>query len=69
MNADDIEAVKKVFAECAFRDFLFQVFIRGADDSDICLERFISSDARELAFLQDAQDFTLNLQGHFADLV
>ena len=69
MNADDIEAVKKVFAECAFRDFFLEVFIRGADDSDIRLKSFISSDARELAFLQDTQDFTLNLQGHFADLV
>jgi len=38
-----IEAVEQILAEIPARDFLFQVFVRGCHDTDICHYRGLTA--------------------------
>ena len=69
LDANDVEPVEEIFSETAFGDFLFEVLVGGGDDADVGADDLVASDARELAVLQDAEDFRLELDGHVADLV
>jgi len=46
-----------------------EIAVGGADDADIDFSRLVAADAFKLAFLQHAQQFGLQGQGQFADLV
>ena len=69
VNADDVEAVEEILAERFFGNLVLEVLIGGADDPDIGMEGLVAAYAGEFTFLEDAKDFALDLEGHFADLV
>ena len=69
LNAHDIEPVEQILAERFFGDFLLEIVVRRRDDAHVGLERFIAADAGEFAFLQHAQDLSLQGQRHVADFV
>ncbi len=69
MQAHDIEAVEQIFAEGFGQDLGFEVLVGRRDDTDIGADRVIAAHAREGAVLQHAQEFALQGERHFADLV
>ena len=69
LQADDIEAVKQVFAECFGLDFRFEVFVCRGDDAHVGADDIVPAHAGEGAVLQDAQQFALHRHRHLADLV
>src|SRR5688572_12395971 len=64
-----IDAVKKIQAKSAAMYFGFEVLIGGADYLDINCNLFFPANSLKGSFLQDAKDFSLGWQRHFADLV
>jgi hypothetical protein len=68
-EADDVEAMIKVFAETAGGDFSRKIAVRGCDDSDIDLDALERTHRAEFAFLQDTQKFHLEFEGQVADFI
>jgi hypothetical protein len=68
-EADDVDAVEKVFAESAAADGVFEVRIRGGDDADVDGERPRLAERRDLARLEEAQQLRLHVEAQLADLV
>src|SRR5260370_24950505 len=64
-----VQAVKKVFAEVAPGDFLFQVFIGGGNHAGIHRNRVVFAYAGKALFVERAQNFGLGLQAHVADFI
>ena len=69
VDADDIEPVKKVFAEFPLLDILFQIAIGGGDDADIRLHRLIATDAGVFPLLEHAENLALQGHGHVANFI
>src|SRR5882762_4967027 len=66
---DYVEAIEKIFAKSAMRDFIFQYFVGGRDDADIDRNRLIGSNRLQPLLFEDAQNFGLRAQAHVPDLV
>ena len=64
-----MQAIIEVLAESPLRDRLLEVDVGGGEDADIDLEGAVAADGLEGAFLQDAQELGLELDGELADLV
>src|SRR3569833_1102469 len=69
MDADDVEAMKQVFAEQTGLDALLEVLMRGGDDAYVDLDRSLAADAVELAIGEHAQQTRLALGRHVADFI
>src|SRR5581483_4111746 len=68
-DGDDAQAIVKVFAEAAFGDELFQVFVGGGDDADVHRNFFRAADGAHGALLERAQQLDLHGDAHLADFV
>ena len=66
---DDIQAIKKVFAEGAMLDRFGQIAVGGGDDADIHLDRLGAADPVNLALLNCTQQLGLQAGIHLADFV
>src|SRR5262245_30513912 len=69
IDSDRRNSVEEVFTHHAFLDRFARFAVGGADQTEIGLEGFGRSDGAEAAFFQHAQQFRLQFQRHFADLV
>ena len=69
MNAGSVKPEKKVAAEGALFHFVFNIRIGGADDANIGLDLFQSTNSIELFFLQNPQELCLQFKWHLCDLV
>ena len=69
LNRKDIETVIKVDAELAGGSLVLQVKVGGGNDSDVYLTGTILANPFVLSFQQGPQQFALQLQGDFPDLV
>jgi len=69
MDADDIETVKKIFAEKMVLHLFFEALVRRGKDADIAVQRLISPHAGKLTALEDAQQLALDRERHVPDLV
>ncbi|OPZ08154.1 MAG: hypothetical protein BWZ10_02707 [candidate division BRC1 bacterium ADurb.BinA364] len=69
MNRHDIDPVIQVFAEAAFGDFAFQVFVGGADQPAAYPHRARSAQARSLHLLHGFQNFALGFARKLGDFV
>ena len=58
-DGDHVDAVKKISAKAATRDFLMQQAIGGADDARVHAPFLLVADAREMTILQDVQQLCL----------
>jgi hypothetical protein len=61
--------MSKILAERPLRNRLLHVLVGGRDEPDVGLDGVRSSDALELTFLQDAQQFHLHSRADIANLV
>ena len=69
MDGDDVEAEEEVLSELLAVDTFLEVPVGGGDDADIDFDGAVTADAFEFAFLEDAEEFGLDLEGDFADFV
>ena len=68
-DREDAQAIEKVPAETARIDLFLQVAIGRSDDPDIDFARTSVADALQFLLLQNAQQFRLHRERHFADFV
>jgi hypothetical protein len=68
-NREDVQAVIQVLAELALVDGLHEIPVRCRNNADIDFDGIRSAEALELAFLEHAEEFDLNVERNFADLI
>ena len=68
-NRKDLEAVKEVAAELLFRDHFGQIAIGGGDEAHVDGDGPRAAEALDLALLQGAQQFGLQVERQLAHLV
>ena len=68
-NTDDVEAVKKIFAEEVFLHPGFEVLVRCRDDANIGLDRRVTANAVVVAVGKHPQQPRLQLGRHVADFI
>ena len=69
VNGEDIQAVVKVLAELAFFHELFKIPAGRCDEPDVDFDLLVAADAREGAFLDEAEKFDLNRLAEVADFI
>ena len=69
VEGDDVEAVIEIFAEAAGFDFGGEFAVGGGEDAGVEFDGLATADAFELALLEDAEEFGLELRGEFADFI
>ena len=65
----DGEAVVEVFAEGAAGDLFAEVAVGGGDDADVDRDDLVATDPFDLAALEGAEEFGLEVGAEFAELV
>src|SRR5262249_40544492 len=68
-NRNDVQTVVEIRPETALFYRAGEIAIGRCDDFDVDTDRFDSSDALELSFLEKSQELGLNLSGNIADLI
>jgi len=63
VNGDHVEAEVKIFAEGSVLIGGFEIAVGGGDDADINFDALIAAYGTNFFFLQDAQQFGLQLEG------
>lgn len=69
VDREDMEAVVEIASEPAGLYFFFEVAVGGCDDADVDFDGAIATDAFDLFFLEEAQEFDLEFEGEFTDLI
>ena len=69
LNGENVEAVIEVAAEGALGDKLRKILVRGGDDADIHALRAVAAESLEFLFLQDTQQFGLQVERKVADFI
>src|SRR6266498_197634 len=69
VQLDDIQAVKQIFAEPASFDFVLEITVGGGENTRVCLNVGIGSDALKTSVLRDTKKLCLELRGHIPDFV
>lgn len=69
VDGEDVEAVEEVFAEFSLFDAFAQVSVCGGHDADVDFSGLGVANAFDFAFLDDAEEFYLDILGDFADFV
>src|SRR5690606_10725092 len=62
-EANDAQAVEKVFAEASGANFVFQAAVGRSDDADIDGDGFVGADAADFTLFQHAQKLGLQIDG------
>src|SRR5262245_24677667 len=68
-DRNDVEAIVEILAKDAFLHHVFKICARGGDNPHINLDRRITANALELAFLYDTQQFYLERDRHITNLI
>ncbi len=69
-DGNDVDAEVEIFAEAALADGVFEVFVGGSDEAEIDLAGGAAAEALHGAFLEDAQEFALQVgieSGYFVE--
>ncbi len=68
-HGKNVQPVIQIFAKAALLHLPIEDAVRRGDDANVDRNRIAPADPIHFAFLQDAQEFRLKRQVHFADLV
>src|SRR5208282_607601 len=68
-NSNDLEPVVEVFPEFALRKSGFKIAIGRSDYSNVNRNGFAGAEPLDASFLEQAQDFRLNCEGHVSNFV
>jgi hypothetical protein len=69
LDRKDIQSVIEIFPEAPGLDFTCQIHIGRANDSNVHCACPVFTDALELTFLEDTQEFALEREGNLADFI
>src|SRR5262245_3485952 len=69
VDTDDIQPEEEVFPEATAAHGRFEVLVRRRHDPDVDVDGLATTNARELALLDDAQELCLQPERHVRDLV
>src|SRR6202165_886080 len=69
VKGNHIQAIEKILAKGAARDFLFEMLVRCGDDAHVNAQGGVGAHALEALFLEYAQDFRLRAEAHVADFI
>jgi hypothetical protein len=69
VDGNDIEPVKEVFPKASLADSGFEFDVRGSDDAYVNADGFRAADPFEFLLLEDAEEFSLSVQGKITDFV
>jgi len=69
LDAQDVQAVEKVFAKTARRHQIAKLMVGRCDDPHIHVDRLLAADAQEFPLFQDSQKLRLGGEGHLTDLI
>src|SRR5437867_2374754 len=65
----DVQAVKQIFPESSFLDFLAQIAVRSGNDPHIHLDDSLSTEPLDLSLLNHAQKIRLHVERKLTDFV
>src|SRR6266550_4941219 len=68
-KGNHVQAIEKILAKGAARDFLFEMLVRCGDDAHVDAQGSVGAHALEALFLEDPQNFRLRAQAHVADFI
>jgi len=68
-HLDDVQSIKQIFAKSSFFEFLAQFPVSGGNHSHVDLNRFAAADGGETLFLENSQEFALQLGRNLAYLI
>jgi len=66
---NDVQTVKKILAETAVSDFLFEIFVGSGNDAGVDAGGLIGADRFESLLFQYPQDFRLSAKTHIANFI
>lgn len=68
-DLENIQTVEKILTEEALADAFSQIDVGGRDHADIETNAFVAAETLDLALLQDAEEASLEADGHVANFV
>src|SRR5262249_31461757 len=68
-KGNNVQAIEKILAETAVRDFVFQFLVGRGDDANIHANSLVRTDGFEALFFENAEHFGLRAEAHVADFV
>src|SRR5215469_15900531 len=68
-QGNDVQPVEEILPKMPGAHLLLKIAVRGRDDARVDLDRLVTSDTFELAFLQEAQQLGLQRGREIRDLV
>src|SRR6202030_2489634 len=69
VKGNHVQAIEKILAKGAARDFLFEMLVRCGDDAHVDAQGGVGAHALEALFLEYPQNFRLRAQAHVADFI
>jgi hypothetical protein len=69
LDPHDVEPVVQIASEGSFGDALGEASVGGSDEPDVHADRPGGADGRDFAFLEQAEQFGLEVQVEFSDLI
>ncbi len=68
-DRNHVQAIVEILAKFSFTDFLDQVDVGCGDQADVDADGFRTAHTLEFAFLQDAKEFSLDIERQVTDFV
>lgn len=68
-QTNHVESVKEIFPEHALSDTILKILVRRGNDSDVCLDRLMPTDAIVMPIGEHTQKTGLELRWHVADFI
>src|SRR5690349_23566862 len=69
MNAEDVETIEQIAAQCSFVDCLLRTAIGGREQPNVDFDLLAATETSDRALFDHAQEFCLQERRHLADLV
>ncbi len=69
VDGNEFYPIKKVLSEITIFHGFPQISIRGGNEKHVGIEVFDASDTPKLPFLNDSEEFSLQVVGHMANLI
>src|ERR1700687_1764148 len=69
VKGNHVQAIEKILAKGAARDFLFEMLVRCGDDAHVDAQGSVGAYALEALFLEYPQNFRLRAEAHVSDFI
>jgi hypothetical protein len=69
VNGESVKAMEQVFAKSPFPTHRIQITVGGGDDSSVCVNHRIATQASKGSVLQDSKQLGLHCRVHISDFI